>query len=93
MSDVLCVLQMYSMPVYDMIEASFRQWGLTRNKLVTRLFMRSLYVVFTCFVAVSLPFFGGKSHVNLPDICYMQDQCRLWRNCSCAVTSLLLQQQ
>lgn len=50
--------QMYSMPVFDMIEAAFRNWGLTRNKLVTRLFMRSLYVVFTCFVAVSLPFFG-----------------------------------
>lgn len=59
--DVLLGLQMYSMPVFDMIEAAFRNWGLTRNKLVTRLFMRSLYVVFTCFVAVSLPFFGGKS--------------------------------
>lgn len=57
------MLQMYSMPVFDMIEAAFRNWGLTRNKLVTRLFMRSLYVVFTCFVAVSLPFFGGKFYL------------------------------
>ncbi|DBA74512.1 TPA: hypothetical protein ACH3X2_000973 [Trebouxia sp. C0005] len=50
--------QMYSMPVFDMIEASFRNWGLTRKKVVTRLVMRSLYVVFSCFVAVTLPFFG-----------------------------------
>lgn len=55
---MLCALQMYSMPVFDMIEASFRNWGLTRNKIITRLFMRSVYVVFTCFCAVSLPFFG-----------------------------------
>ena len=49
---------MYSITVFDMIEASFRNWGLTRKKIVTRLVMRSLYVVFTCFVAVTLPFFG-----------------------------------
>lgn len=54
-------MQMYSMPVFDMIEAAFRNWGLTRRKIVTRLLMRTLYVVFTCFVAVTLPFFGGKS--------------------------------
>ena len=53
-------MQMYSMPVFDMIEASFRAWGLTRNKIVTRLIMRTVYVIFTCFVAVTLPFFGGK---------------------------------
>ena len=51
---------MYSMPVFDMIEAAFRAWGWTRNKLITRLLMRTLYVAFTCFVAVTLPFFGGK---------------------------------
>lgn len=51
---------MYSMPVFDMIEASCRQWGLTRNKIITRLIMRSIYVVFTTFVATTLPFFGGK---------------------------------
>ena len=54
------LLQMYSMPVFDMIEAAFRQWGLTRRKLITRLLMRTVYVVFTCFVAVTLPFFGGR---------------------------------
>lgn len=56
---------MYSMPVFDMIEASFRQWGLTRNKIVTRLIMRTVYVIFTCFVAVTLPFFGGKHTCRL----------------------------
>ena len=46
------------MPVFDMIEAAFRAWGWTRRKIVTRLIMRSFYVVFTCFIAVTLPFFG-----------------------------------
>lgn len=53
-------MQMYSMPVFDMIEAAFRAWGWTRRKIITRLLMRTLYVVFTCFVAVTLPFFGGN---------------------------------
>ncbi|KAL3147305.1 hypothetical protein ABBQ32_002791 [Trebouxia sp. C0010 RCD-2024] len=65
--------QMYSMPVFDMIEAAFRAWGWTRNKIITRLLMRSLYVAFTCFVAVTLPFFGGKLYGgrlrdSVPDI-------------------------
>lgn len=64
---------MYSMPVFDMIEAAFRAWGWTRNKIITRLLMRSLYVAFTCFVAVTLPFFGGKLYGgrlrdSVPDI-------------------------
>ena len=56
----VCAMQMYSMPVFDMIEAAFRAWGWTRNKIITRLLMRTLYVAFTCFVAVTLPFFGGN---------------------------------
>lgn len=56
-------MQMYSMPVFDMIEAAFRAWGWTRNKIITRLLMRTLYVVFTCFVAVTLPFFAGEDSV------------------------------
>lgn len=56
----VCGMQMYSMPVFDMIEAAFRAWGWTRNKIITRLLMRTLYVAFTCFVAVTLPFFGGN---------------------------------
>ena len=57
--------QMYSMPVFDMIEAAFRAWGWTRNKIITRLLMRTLYVALTCFVAVTLPFFGGNDSAPL----------------------------
>ena len=56
-------MQMYSMPVFDMIEAGFRAWGLTRKKIITRLVMRTLYVVLTCFIAVTFPFFGGEKSV------------------------------
>ena len=68
---------MYSMPVFDMIEAAFRAWGWTRNKLITRLLMRTLYVAFTCFVAVTLPFFGGNDRWRLsayPLLCAFPSQ-------------------
>lgn len=50
-------LQMYAMPVFDMAESLCAKKGI-RNKLFTRVFVRSLFVVFTAFVGISIPFFG-----------------------------------
>jgi len=57
------LLQMYAMPVFDMAEDLCRRKNI-KNKLFTRVFVRSLFVVFTAFVGISLPFFGGNKSVT-----------------------------
>lgn len=49
------------MPVFDMAETLCLKKGI-RNKLFTRVFVRCLFVVFTAFVGISIPFFGGTFH-------------------------------
>ncbi|KAL0052974.1 hypothetical protein WJX82_010701 [Trebouxia sp. C0006] len=49
--------QMYAMPVFDMAEDLCRRKNI-KNKLFTRVFVRSLFVVFTAFIGITLPFFG-----------------------------------
>ena len=57
-------MQMYAMPVFDMAEDLCRRRNI-KNKVFTRVFVRSLFVVFTAFIGITLPFFGGEScHVN-----------------------------
>ena len=53
------VVQMYAMPVFDMAEDLCRRKNI-KNKLFTRVFVRSLFVVFTAFIGITLPFFGGE---------------------------------
>ena len=53
------MLQMYAMPVFDMIEDACRRKRI-KSRLFTRVFMRSLFVVFTAFIGITLPFFGGE---------------------------------
>lgn len=48
--------QVYSMPIYDMIETVLVRRGHS-NGLLVRIIYRSLYTTFTAFVAISLPFF------------------------------------
>jgi amino acid permease len=50
--------QVYSMPVFDMIETQMVKRGIS-NGVFARLIYRSLYVVLTAFVAITLPFFGS----------------------------------
>ena len=50
---------MYAMPVFDMAEDLCRRKNI-KNKLFTRVFVRSLFVVFTAFIGITLPFFGGE---------------------------------
>lgn len=45
------------MPVFDMAEDLCRRKNI-KNKLFTRVLVRSIFVVFTAFVGISLPFFG-----------------------------------
>ena len=52
-----CCLQVYTMPVLDMIECSLVKHRIP-NGLPTRLVYRSLYVCFTGFLACTIPFFG-----------------------------------
>ncbi|GLJ36643.1 hypothetical protein SUGI_0737200 [Cryptomeria japonica] len=51
--------QIYAMPVFDMMETVLvTKLGFTPG-IWLRLIVRSSYVAATCFVAISLPFFGG----------------------------------
>ncbi|KAK9806916.1 hypothetical protein WJX72_007358 [[Myrmecia] bisecta] len=50
--------QVYSMPVFDMIETMLVSRGIS-NGWFCRLIYRSLYVCFSAFVAISIPFFGS----------------------------------
>ena len=51
---------MYAMPVFDMIEDFSRRKGI-KSKFFTRVVMRTVFVVLTAFVGITLPFFGGES--------------------------------
>lgn len=51
--------QIYAMPVFDMMETLLVKSFHIPPGYVLRLVVRSAYVAFTCFVAVSIPFFGA----------------------------------
>eukprot|EP00246_Nothoceros_aenigmaticus_P010382 TRINITY_DN2685_c0_g1_i1.p1 TRINITY_DN2685_c0_g1~~TRINITY_DN2685_c0_g1_i1.p1 ORF type:complete len:527 (+),score=38.12 TRINITY_DN2685_c0_g1_i1:182-1582(+) len=50
--------QIYAMPVFDMIETVLVKALNLKPSFLLRLLARSAYVVFTTFVAVTIPFFG-----------------------------------
>ncbi|MCO5548320.1 hypothetical protein L7F22_001777 [Adiantum nelumboides] len=50
--------QIYAMPVFDMMETLLVKKFHLPPGIILCLVVRSLYVAFTCFVAVSIPFFG-----------------------------------
>lgn len=52
------VMQVYAMPVYDMIEYQLVKRHIP-NGFLTRLVYRTTYIVLVGFVAITLPFFGG----------------------------------
>ena len=54
---VMGSFQVYSMPVFDMIETQLVKNGIS-NGLLCRLIYRSIYVVIVAFVGITLPFFG-----------------------------------
>lgn len=73
--------QVYSMPIYDMIETVLLQHDI-KGTLPVRLVYRSIYCVFTAFVAITLPFFGdlmgfigaiafGPTTFSLPSIFWL----------------------
>ncbi|XP_066352039.1 lysine histidine transporter 1-like [Miscanthus floridulus] len=51
--------QIYAMPVFDMIETVLVMKFRFRPSLTLRLIARSVYVGFTMFVAITIPFFGA----------------------------------
>lgn len=51
--------QIYAMPVFDMLETLLVKTFHLPPGLPLRLVARSAYVAFTCFIAVSIPFFGA----------------------------------
>ncbi|KAF3785351.1 Lysine histidine transporter 1 [Nymphaea thermarum] len=51
--------QIYAMPVFEMIETVLVKKLHFTPCFSLRLVSRSLYVAFTCFVAITFPFFGG----------------------------------
>jgi uncharacterized membrane protein len=51
------LLQVYSFPVYDMIQQALWRQGVKLSRVAWRL-VRVGYVLMICFVAVLLPFFG-----------------------------------
>ena len=55
-----CFVQVYAMPVYDMIEYQLVKHRVP-NGFVTRLAYRTIYIVLVAFVAITLPFFGGEN--------------------------------
>ncbi|KAJ7550248.1 hypothetical protein O6H91_07G090400 [Diphasiastrum complanatum] len=50
--------QVYAMPVFDMLETVFVKKMRLSPGLLLRLIVRSTYVALTCFIAITLPFFG-----------------------------------
>ncbi|KAL3830979.1 hypothetical protein ACJIZ3_019781 [Penstemon smallii] len=50
--------QVYAMPVFDMIESTMVHKLNVPPRLMLRLIVRSAYVAFTLFIAVTFPFFG-----------------------------------
>ena len=56
---VMGSFQVYSMPVFDMIESQMVKRGIS-NGLPCRLIYRSAYVVIVAFVGITLPFFGAS---------------------------------
>ncbi len=54
---VMGSFQVYSMPVFDMIETQLVKNGIS-NGLLCRLLYRTAYVVIVAFVGITLPFFG-----------------------------------
>lgn len=51
--------QIYAMPVFDMMETVLVKNLHFTPGILLRLIVRSAYVAFTCFVAISIPFFGA----------------------------------
>ncbi|XP_076905728.1 lysine histidine transporter 2-like [Bidens hawaiensis] len=51
--------QIFSMPVYDMIETYLVKSRKFRPSAPLRFTVRTSFVVFTAFVAITIPFFGG----------------------------------
>lgn len=51
--------QIYAMPVFDMMETALVTKLNFAPGIRLRLIVRSLYVAATCFVGISIPFFGG----------------------------------
>ncbi|OAY25588.1 lysine histidine transporter 1 [Manihot esculenta] len=51
--------QIYAMPVFDMVETLLVKKLHFKPSIILRFFVRNLYVVFTMFVAITFPFFGG----------------------------------
>ncbi|CAL5010270.1 unnamed protein product [Urochloa decumbens] len=51
--------QVYAMPVFDMIETLLVKKLRFRPSLMLRLIARTVYVAFTMFVGITIPFFGG----------------------------------
>uniref|UniRef100_A0A0E0BQW5 Amino acid transporter transmembrane domain-containing protein n=1 Tax=Oryza glumipatula TaxID=40148 RepID=A0A0E0BQW5_9ORYZ len=51
--------QIYAMPVFDMLETFLVKKLRFKPGMPLRLIARSLYVLFTMFVAIAVPFFGG----------------------------------
>jgi hypothetical protein len=54
---LLLLLQVYSFPVYDMIQQALWRQGVKLSRVAWRL-VRVAYVLLICFVAMLLPFFG-----------------------------------
>ncbi|CAK0783413.1 hypothetical protein CVIRNUC_006612 [Coccomyxa viridis] len=54
---VMGSFQVYSMPVFDMIETQLVKHGIS-NGILCRLLYRSAYVILVAFVGITLPFFG-----------------------------------
>jgi hypothetical protein len=54
---LLLLLQVYSFPVYDMIQQGLWRKGIRLSRTSWRL-IRAVYMLLVCFVAALLPFFG-----------------------------------
>ena len=83
-------VQVYAMPVYDMIEYQLVKRRIP-NGFVTRLIYRTLYIVLVAFVAITLPFFGdllgfigalgfGPTTYSLPSIFWLLVKKPKWTN-------------
>ena len=53
------MIQVYAMPVYDMIEYQLVKRGVP-NGFPTRLVYRTVYIIIVAFIGMTIPFFGGK---------------------------------
>jgi hypothetical protein len=76
---LLLLLQVYSFPVYDMIQQGLWRRGIRLSRASWRL-IRAAYMLLMCLIAALLPFFG---ELRRKETCLWSKRCTATAACTC----------